>query len=186
MSREFVATRLDVQAFAQAAATLSDAAPLARYPRLAEESAAAPLAEDADQVRWSVQGEWRGRTGDPGSAWLHLEASARLTQTCQRCLTPVQTALEVVRSFRFVADEATASAEDEAAEEDLLVLSRHFDLTELVEDELLMALPVVPRHEQCPAPVRLAVQDPDFDAAEAARPNPFAALARLRPGVSED
>jgi uncharacterized protein len=32
------------------------------------------------------------------------------------------------RWFRFVADEATAEAEDEESEEDLLVVSRDFDL----------------------------------------------------------
>ena len=36
------------------------------------------------------------------------------------------------------------------SEEDLLALSREFDLHELIEDELLMALPVVPKHDECP------------------------------------
>jgi uncharacterized metal-binding protein YceD (DUF177 family) len=73
---------------------------------------------------------------------------------CQRCLTPVDVPLAVERSFRFVADEATAEALDDESEEDLLALSREFDLRELIEDELLMALPVVPRHDECPRPCR--------------------------------
>ena len=60
------------------------------------------------------------------------------------------------------------------------MLSRSFDLLELVEDELLMAMPVVPRHDQCPAPVKLAVADDAFDAPAAGRPNPFAALQGLK------
>ena len=60
---------------------------------------------------------------------------------------PVDVPLDVERSFRFVADEATAEALDEECDEDLLALGREFDLRELIEDELLMALPVVPRHE---------------------------------------
>jgi len=52
--------------------------------------------------------------------------------------------LLVDRDFRFVPDEATAMAEDDEAEEDLLVLSGEFDLLALVEDELLMDLPLVP------------------------------------------
>jgi uncharacterized protein len=60
---------------------------------------------------------------------------------CQRCLTPVDVPLDVERSFRFVADEATAEALDDECDEDLLALSREFDLRELIEDELLMACP---------------------------------------------
>jgi uncharacterized protein len=43
-----------------------------------------------------------------------------------------------------------------------------------------MAIPVTPRHERCPQPARMAVADPEFEAAEAARPNPFAVLGELR------
>jgi len=62
------------------------------------------------------------------------------------------------------------------------VLSRDFNLLELIEDELLMALPVVPKHETCPAPVKLQAQDADFDAAAPAaqKPNPFAILEQLK------
>ena len=102
--------------------------------------------------------------------------------TCQRCLAPVDVPLEVDREFRFVADEATAEALDDESEEDLLAMSREFDLRELIEDELLMALPLVPRHEECPAPVQMASSDEDFEEASAEKPNPFAALAALKTG----
>jgi len=54
------------------------------------------------------------------------------------------------------------------------------DTVVLIEDELLMEIPVTPRHEVCPQPTRLSAADPDFDSAEAARPNPFAVLGALR------
>jgi uncharacterized protein len=92
----------------------------------------------------------------------------------------VDTEVSADRWFRFAADEATAAALDDESEEDVLVLSSEFDLLMLVEDELLMALPLVPRHETCPVEVKLAVQDADFAAADAVKPSPFAALASLR------
>jgi uncharacterized protein len=49
----------------------------------------------------------------------------------------------------------------------------------LIEDEVLMDLPVVPRHAVCPVPVKLATADPDFELA-AVKPNPFAALSALK------
>ena len=100
--------------------------------------------------------------------------------TCQRCLGPVDIPVVVDRDFRFVSSEEQAEAEDEEAEEDVLALSREFNLQELIEDEMLMELPVVPRHEICPTEVKLAAQDVDFEAAQAEKPNPFAALAGLK------
>ena len=94
--------------------------------------------------------------------WLHLRAQTVLPLTCQRCLGPVDTAFAVERSFRFVPDEEMAAAQDEQSEEDVLALSRSFDLVELVEDELLMEMPLAPRHEVCPEPVKLSAADPGF------------------------
>jgi uncharacterized protein len=95
-------------------------------------------------------------------------------------MSPVDIEVSSDRWFRFAADEASAAALDDESEEDVLVVSTEFDLPGLVEDELLMALPLVPRHETCPVEVKLAVEDADFGAASAEKPSPFAALASLR------
>ena len=177
MSREFTPRRLDVNRFAEAAATLSGDEPLQTFARLAAELAAP--APDA-HVRWEAVGlQHDGHAGQP-VPWLHLIASATVPLVCQRCLAPVDVDLDVDRRFRFAADEDTAAAEDEESEEDVLVSSRDFDLLGLIEDELLMEIPATPRHERCPEPVQLSAADPDFEAAEAARPNPFAVLDALR------
>jgi uncharacterized protein len=181
MKREFAPERLDVARFALAGATLEAAEPAANYVRLAAELAteAEPAADTL--VRWTASGEERPGADGKAEPWLHLDAEATLPLTCQRCLTPVGTPVMVSRWFRFVADEATAEAEDEEAEEDVLAMSRDFDLRALVEDELLMEIPVTPVHEVCPVPVRLSSSDDDFKAAEEAKPNPFAVLGALRP-----
>jgi uncharacterized protein len=135
MSKEFVASRLDVAAFAREGASLAGREPLRQRSRLLDET----RGEGADlPVQWTAQGQAVAVTGGDPQVWLHLKASAVLPLTCQRCLAPVDVTLTVDRAFRFVADEATALAQDDESEEDLLVLSREFDLVELVEDELLM------------------------------------------------
>ncbi|WP_405198038.1 YceD family protein [Brachymonas sp. G13] len=88
--------------------------------------------------------------------------------------------LEISRRFRFVQDEATAEMLDDELEDDVLVISRDFDLQALIEDELLMELPVAPRHEVCPQAPRMQVQTADFREEEAEKPNPFAALEALK------
>jgi uncharacterized protein len=87
--------------------------------------------------------------------------------------------VEVDRWFRFVADEATADAEDEESEEDVLVMEPRFDLHSLIEDELLLALPLIPMHDVCPEPVRMSAGELP-EPAETEKPHPFAALAALR------
>ncbi|MFM9921765.1 YceD family protein [Variovorax sp. H27-G14] len=183
MKREFAPERLNVPGFTAAAATLEAADPVPNYARLVAELATP--ATDAI-VHWEATGEERpGADGKP-VAWMHLGAEATVPLVCQRCLTPVDAELFVDRWFRFVADEATADAQDDEADEDLLVLSREFDLHTLIEDELLMEIPATPVHDVCPVPVQLSSSDEDFNEAEQAKPNPFAALEALRARKPED
>jgi uncharacterized protein len=181
MAKEFDAHRLDVRRFAEAAAEIEAEDSVGGYGRLLAEAEG----RGGDRpVRWSAQGELRNAGHLHPQAWVHLQAHTALPLVCQRCLGPVEVPVAVERSFRFVADEATAAAEDDAAEEDVLAQSRSFDLVELVEDELLMALPVAPRHDVCPEPVRTVAGEQEFQQALAERESPFAALARLKPGKS--
>ncbi len=169
--------RLDVLAMARAGGELCATDPIGRYGRLSD--AGVPGGTDHGVV-WRVQAELRGE-GARAVPWLYLQANAVLSLTCQRCLQAVETPVEVDRWFRFVADEATAEAEDEDSEEDVLALEPRPSLRELVEDELLMELPLVPMHEACPTPLPLPPEDPAAEPAED-KPNPFAALASLKRG----
>lgn len=183
MTKTFHPERLDVKAFAKAGGHLAGHDTLLQYERLAQE--AQGLHPDL-RVHWRADAALRPDGGEGFQTWLHLHAEATFPMVCQRCLMPVDVPLSVESSFRFVADEATAEAMDDEVEEDLLAISREFDLHGLIEDELLMALPVVPRHEECPALVPMASSDDDFEAASAEKPNPFAALANLRVNPSGD
>jgi uncharacterized protein len=168
---------LDVKAFATNQSTLSGEVDLHSMPRLR-----ADCAEDvAGKVTWSAQGEMRQASDGQDAAWMHLQANTEVPLTCQRCLKTVEQTLEVDRSFRFVKDEATAEAQDDDCEEDLLVLSKDFDLLALVEDELLMALPLVPMHASCQSEHAPTSQDDSVADADA-KPNPFAVLATMRLG----
>ena len=164
--------RLHIAAFAEAGATLQGTTPLHELPRLAGECALTP---PTTPVRWQAQGSTRQAAGQPKEIWLELEAEVNLTLECQRCLQAMQEPVRVQRAFRFVHDEATAAQLDEELEEDVLVISRQFDLLALVEDELLMALPFAPRHAACQPAADL--QD---SSADEEQPHPFAVLQQLK------
>ncbi len=166
-----------MQAFAEAGVPLNETIPLQKLERLAQESH--ELGVDSI-VKWQAVAALRvGNNGQP-DIWLHMTAETSLALICQRCMSKVQTPLQVDQWYRFVATEDIAMDQDDASEEDLLVLTPHFDLQAVLEDELLMALPLVPMHDECPQlPVFKAGVIDDGDV-ELDKPNPFAALASLK------
>jgi uncharacterized protein len=174
-ARSFDPLRLDVEAFARDGTPLAGQWPIDAFERLRD--AQMPGGEAPQPVGWTARGErQQPRVGEP-ELWLHLQASTRLALQCQRCLQPVDTPLQVDRRIRFVRGEEEAATLDADVDDDVLALTRSLDLRELVEDELLLALPLVPRHEQCPTPLPTPAGEPIEDDA---RPNPFAVLAGLR------
>jgi len=171
--------RLDVAAAAAATLALDGRWPLSELARLADHAAG----QVDEPIVWSAEFERRGQHGGSPQVRLRLRAHARIARECQRCLQPVLLALDVDRSFRFAPTEEEAAALDAEVEDDVLVLSRQFDLRELVEDELLLALPIVPKHDDCPVPFASAVPVPiDQDNSPA---HPFAALATLKRGSAQ-
>lgn len=179
-SRPVDPRHLDVEAFAKEGASLDGAWPLPALERLTDAAHPDARPSDADLASWQAEGERRTVRGAEPQTWLHLRAQARLALVCQRCLGPVEAAIETQRSFLFVAGEEAAAQLDADSEDDVLALTRSLDLRELVEDELLLALPLVPRHDLCPEPLPVPADDEALAGEE--RANPFAALAALKRG----
>lgn len=168
--------KLDMAAAAADALLLQGVWPLAGFPRVTDGT------HQDGEVRWSARGESRESADRAPETWLHLSAQARVWRDCQRCLEPVALDLHIDRALRFVADEATAEALDADSEDDVLALPRSLDLHDLVEDELLLALPVVPMHGACPheLPVTAGLELTEEEPAPAK--NPFAVLGGLKRG----
>ena len=194
--RVFHPRKMDVGVFIESGEPLAGDTPVVELSRLC-----AGLPQEADvaalgPVRWQVQGRTvPQRVGAP-QWWLDVRAQARLPYECQRCLHPVMLDVEVDRDIRFVADEAAAAHLDAESDEDVLAVSRQFNLLELIEDELIMAEPILPRHDECPVDLNSWMQPGSEEAAGAGenpggspdpaepgatdRPNPFAVLAALK------
>jgi uncharacterized protein len=183
--------RLNVATFAADAGELEGTWAIAELPRLADSECpvdvTAPITDVAAQtrsaadldrrVKWRAAGSLR-RVGGQDQVWLAVEAEADVVLQCQRCLQPLAEEVRVDRHFRFVDDEATAAALDDEMEDEVLALQKSLDLRELIEDEMLLALPLVPRHDACPQPLPTSFGDVEEVDSEAA--HPFASLALLR------
>lgn len=93
---------------------------------------------------------------------------------CQRCLGPFQLALDVTVSLGLVRSEAEADRLPEEYEP-LLVPDGVIHVADLVEDELLLALPRIPRHDEARDCEAHGYRAPD----RVEQDQPFASLASL-------
>lgn len=164
---------LDLLALCKAGVTLNGQWPLAAMERLNSGFCAA----SDGSASWQASGSLVPVQGGEPELWLELQAEAEAPLECQRCLQPMTERLQVRRRFRFVRNNDEAARLDEESEDDVLVLQPRLDLHTLLEDELILALPIVPRHDVCPQPLAQPANPPDV---EEAAPKPFAALAALR------
>ncbi len=114
-----------------------------------------------------------------------LEFSTEVELVCDRCSAALAWPLHGRACFWFVLseDELARLPVDEAEAEPLLGSAR-FDLHRLIEDELLLALPMSPRHPACPQPAVAEQPTRPEDAPEQpVQRRPFAALAGLKGGA---
>ena len=109
--------------------------PLARLPRLA-----ATLAETAGELHVELQ----ATRDDEGQDWLHGEIRGRLPLTCQRGLHAFPWDCDVALSLALVGSESEEQKLLKDAES-YLVRDDELPLRDLVEDEVLLALPMMPR-----------------------------------------
>ncbi|MFZ2972256.1 MAG: YceD family protein [Ferribacterium limneticum] len=155
---------------------ISDAFAFARDGRVLEGTFAVVDLDRLHDLLAEIDGEvtfrLQGYKSDSGESMLHLEVSGTLSLACQRCLEAVPCDLDVDSLLELV-PEGTELSQDELEDDtrDFLPVVRELDVVELVEDEILLALPVAPRHEKCGLPGAA-------DAGE--RINPFAKLSGLK------
>jgi uncharacterized protein len=181
MDKKIDLKHLSVKAFARDGLTAQGQQSLSSFERLSDLASSGEVQNaSVPEVSWSLTGEMVPVAGGEPEIWMHLSADVSLPMQCQRCMGPVVLPVFSEQSFRFVADEATAEAQDDDSDEDLLVLTPELNVWELIEDELIMSAPIVPKHDVCPATVTMSVADEAYEEALEAKPNPFAVLAQLK------
>ena len=139
---------------------------LAELPRLVD-----MLFDHDGRVSYQVQGYTTGN-GQPA---LRITLEADLGLRCQRCLERLPLSLDVERDVVLVADMRELDArDDEDDDTDAIPGAASLDLRELIEEEILLSLPMAPRHPEdaCNAQAEAS--------AVGGSDSPFSALAGLK------
>jgi len=129
--------------------------------------------QDMGEVEYSLSGDTE-RIGKPA---LRLDLTGKIKLCCQRCLGEMHYPLVSSTWFEVVADESAIPELDEDDDVDYIVASTQFDVEALVEEELLLSLPLAPRHEEgaCSGDVSIMTGQ---------KQNPFKVLEGLKKPVS--
>jgi uncharacterized protein len=157
--------RVDASRMVQARRIFQGTLPLASLGRLRTS-----LAEAEGEVEYDLE---FGKD-ELGIAFLAVRAVAELPLTCQRTLEVYRESVKIDQRLGLVADESEEAALPPGYEA-LLIPDGTLDPAAVIEDELILALPVVPMKPGAP----LEWKDEAADEAEAAPEKPFAALAGL-------
>lgn len=129
--------------FASAGASKQGLLPVSAFPRLGD-----MLANDAGEVSYIVDGV-RDERGRPG---LRVRVKGSLQLRCQRCLEALPFEVQEDEILVLAATLAEIHAEPaDAHGADRVVAGREMPVRDLIEDELILALPYAPRHESCTA-----------------------------------
>lgn len=165
--RATLSTVIDSLEFAREGGRLEGDVPVEALSRLAD-----VLADNEGSLHWDLTGE-RGERD--GRHTLTLRVWGSLNLRCQRCLGRLAHPVDLESRLLLVPPDGEWP-DDELLDDrsDAIEADKALALLPLVEEEVLLALPIAPRHEDCRPPT------PALDEHE---PSPFAVLAKLRKGV---
>lgn len=162
---------IDTAVFTRNGQTIQAQSPISDFVRALE-----GLPAQHDQLlQWSIQ----GLTDRAGQSFLRVQLKGSVVLNCQRCLKDFDYAIQADTTVLVVEDEAELDIDiDDPDTPERILASRQLNALELIEDELILSLPYVPRHTECPdLPEALQHQSEE---AEDEKPNPFAVLSQLK------
>ncbi len=198
-ARDAVMKPIDAFAFARMRKTAQGSIALVRLARVVDGLPEQPAGE-AGLVTWSVQGD-EGKTGlVMGQPLLRLHVQANPVVICQRCNAPFaypidsEVVLQLVKSEDDLDDGYSVAEQGDGDDDEdddgvgrdsvaslpeKVVGSHHFDLLAQIEDELILSIPYVPKHDVCPGAQAKASEALEEEPA-VKRPSPFAVLEQLK------
>jgi uncharacterized protein len=166
---------IDSLDFARNGQGMSGEVPIAKLPRLLE-----ILENPQGILSYTVQ----GGVDKLGSYFLDINVAGRCQLRCQRCLNDLDYPIWLDTRL-LLRDQASLDALDayvgggnvsggEEEEFDSILADAHLNVLDLLEEEILLSLPIAPKHELG------ACQVTDGENVHQEEKNPFAVLAKLK------
>lgn len=116
-----------------------------------------------------------------GTRFMQGEFSCDVSLLCERCLSPMTVRLDVNCLLAMVISERTIAGLTEQYDPWLLENDDPVELATVVEDELILALPLVPSHKEPCIAKEDWVSEAEEDLEEKDKPiSPFAVLSELK------
>ncbi len=132
---------IDGMQFARTEQSVEGGFAVKTLPRLLE-----TLASGDGEIRYRIQGRYQ--VNDKPVLECSISGSVQLQ--CQRCLAAMTHQLDIHSRLVLVSSEAKLpDTQDEPDDVDTIVASAEMVVAELVEEEILLSLPMIPRHEVC-------------------------------------
>jgi len=128
---------IDSLDFANRGGELSGEVPMAELPRMAD-----ILADSDGKISYVV----RGLTGKDGKPQLELMLDGMCNLRCQRCLNALSYPVKLVSRLRLVSEGEVDSTDIEDDEVDSIPAEKRLEVLALLEEELLLSLPIAPKH----------------------------------------
>lgn len=131
---------VDSVQFARQHSSIRRSVAVSEFKRLAQ-----AVADEDTRFQVVLEG-FEDSDGKPG---LHLRVAGEAHVACQRCLEPMVLAIDSERSFLLVEQERDLmQLVDEADDVDSLLADSKMDVRALAEDEILLQIPIAPRHAE--------------------------------------
>ena len=156
---------IDAFEFARTGRVLDGTISLVEFPRLLD-----MLHEFEGELHVRIEGQ----TDEERKSWLLVAGSGVVVLKCQRCLERLGFPVVIHSRLQLRVGDVTEIAWSEALDDDaydIIPASQPLAVKDLVEDEVILLLPVSPMHDVCVLPK---------SGANDQKPSPFAVLAKLK------
>src|SRR5580765_3278763 len=132
---------IDAFEFAAAGARRQGVWAVGDFPRLRD-----MLVSSAGAIRYEIDGVHDAR----GRPALHVKLRGVLQLRCQRCLESMRFDVDTDETLVLAATQAEIDADPaDTSAPDRLLAAEELPVRDVIEDELILALPYAPRHEGC-------------------------------------
>ncbi|MFT7414340.1 MAG: hypothetical protein ACI9FO_000999 [Methylophagaceae bacterium] len=118
---------------------------------------------------------------ETGLPYMHGKFSSKLSLICERCMTPMPVNVDVECYLAILKNERKVEGLAELYDPWIVENNDLIALSSVVEDELILALPLVPRHDHACLPKEAWYRGDDIDEnAKEKKVSPFDVLASLK------